>query len=301
MSAQIEYFLGELFELKTDLIVLPCSRNGSITSWVRSRIHEFNIPGPSGYKGLGATEFLILENNNNKIASYACWATSVAKPNSTPTAIQQIGKSIAEYAAVMPEIKLISAPLLGSGAGGLEELVSADAIANGFLNGPENNSTLRLHILNEDIYNDLKKKKDYVINRYSNNMRIFLCHSSSDKNAVRELYWKLRKDGFNPWLDEENLVPGTEWRIEIENEVRHSDVVIVCLSKSSISKTGFVQKEIAIALDAADERPEGTIYIIPARLENCEVPVRINKWHWVNLFETEGYRKLLNALRKENT
>jgi hypothetical protein len=39
-----------------------------------------------------------------------------------------------------------------------------------------------------------------------------------------------------------------------------------------VTKTGFVQKEIKIAPDAADEQPEGRIYIIPVRLEDCDVP-----------------------------
>jgi hypothetical protein len=47
----------------------------------------------------------------------------------------------------------------------------------------------------------------------------------------------------------------------------------------------------------ADEKPEGTIFIIPIRLEDCAVPVRLRRWHWVNLFEETGYNRLLAALR----
>lgn len=35
-------------------------------------------------------------------------------------------------------------------------------------------------------------------------LRVFLCHSSNDKPAVRELYQKLRAEAWiSPWLDEE--------------------------------------------------------------------------------------------------
>jgi hypothetical protein len=74
--------------------------------------------------------------------------------------------------------------------------------------------------------------------------RVFLCHSSGDKAQVRDLYQRLRKDGFEPWLDEEDLLPGQDRSQEITKAVRSSAVVLVCLSKSSITKTGFVQKEI---------------------------------------------------------
>jgi len=57
-----------------------------------------------------------------------------------------------------------------------------------------------------------------------------------------------------------------------------------------------VQKEIRFALDKAEEKPEGTIFIIPALLENCEVPQRLSRRHWVKLFEKNGYNLLMKAL-----
>jgi len=127
-------------------------------------------------------------------------------------------------------------------------------------------------------------------------LRVFLCHSSNDKVAVRSLYTKLRKDGFEPWLDEEDIDPGQNWEIEIPRAVRKSHVVIVCLSKGSINQAGYVQKEIKFALDKADELPEDTIYIIPLRLEECEVPERLRAWQWVNYFNNNGYERLKKSL-----
>ena len=126
---------------------------------------------------------------------------------------------------------------------------------------------------------------------------VFLCHASDDKQRVRELYQRLRADGFAPWLDEENLIPGQNWEQEIRKAVNNAGAVLVCLSQQSITKTGFVQKEIRIALDAAEERPEDTIYIIPARLEECAVPDRLRTWQWVDLFADRGYEQLLRSLR----
>jgi TIR domain len=127
-------------------------------------------------------------------------------------------------------------------------------------------------------------------------LRVFLCHSSNDKRPVRELFRRLQTDGFDPWLDEENLVPGQDWNKEIVKAVHGSDVVLVCLSQNAINKSGYVQKEIKSALDVADEQPEDTIFLIPIRLEECEVPERLRRWHWVNFFEDNGYRRLLIAL-----
>jgi len=80
-------------------------------------------------------------------------------------------------------------------------------------------------------------------------LRAFLCHSSGDKPAVRELYARLRSNEIDPWLDEENLLPRQEWDHEIINAVRDSHVVIVCLSANSVTKAGYLQKEIRAVLE----------------------------------------------------
>src|SRR5262249_47185555 len=51
-------------------------------------------------------------------------------------------------------------------------------------------------------------------------LRVFLCHSSGDKPAVRTLCQRLQADGVEPWLDEENLLPGQDWQQEIPQAVR---------------------------------------------------------------------------------
>lgn len=52
-----------------------------------------------------------------------------------------------------------------------------------------------------------------------------------------------------------------------------------------------------MALDVAEEIPEDVIFIIPARIDNCDVPDRLSKYHWVDLFESDGYGKLIESLK----
>lgn len=130
-------------------------------------------------------------------------------------------------------------------------------------------------------------------------IKVFLCHATEYKPRVRALYSRLSADGAEVWLDEVSLLPGQDWRIEIPNAVRAADAVIVCLSSHAADKEGYIQKEIRFALDAADEKPDGAIYIIPAKLEDCRVPSRLAQWQWVNLFDADerGYDRLLVSLR----
>jgi len=127
-------------------------------------------------------------------------------------------------------------------------------------------------------------------------LKVFLSYASEDAATVRKLYDFLRQNKVSAWLDREDILPGKEWESEIHKAVRESHVVVVCLSRRATTKEGFFQKEIRRALDVAQEKPEGMIYIIPARLESCEVPSRLTQWQWVDLFEEQGYGKLMKAL-----
>ncbi|HLO15318.1 MAG TPA: toll/interleukin-1 receptor domain-containing protein [Anaerolineales bacterium] len=132
-------------------------------------------------------------------------------------------------------------------------------------------------------------------------LKVFLCHASQDKPAVRELYGALRLEGWvDPWLDKVKILPGQNWRTVIEKAVEESDVVIVCLSTQSVSKEGFVQREVKYAYDIALEKPEETIFLIPLRLDDCSVPRGLRSFHWVNYFDVEksdAYSSLLDALK----
>jgi hypothetical protein len=133
-------------------------------------------------------------------------------------------------------------------------------------------------------------------------LRVFLCHSSNDKPTVRELYQRLKQEGWiDPWLDEDKLYPGQDWDLEIEKAVEDSDAVIVCLSKNSVSKEGYIQRELRFVLKIADLKPEGTVFIIPMRLDDCPMPRRLSMLQYVDYFP-EGrkdwaYQRLLGSLK----
>ena len=134
----------------------------------------------------------------------------------------------------------------------------------------------------------------------SRKLRVFLCHASQDKSGVRELYNHFLAEGWiDPWLDEGKLLPGQDWRTTIEEAVESSDVVIICLSKNSVNKEGFVQKELRYAREISLEKPDGTIFLIPLRLDDCDVPRGLRFIQWTDYFgkkKEQNYKNLLEAL-----
>ena len=133
-------------------------------------------------------------------------------------------------------------------------------------------------------------------------LRVFLCHASEDKPAVRDLYKRLcAEDWLQPWLDEEELLPGQDWNLEIEKAVEATDAVIVCVSKTSTEKEGYVQRELRKVLQIALNKLEGAIFVIPVRLDECELPRQVRDRQALDFFPADrrdsAVRKLLAALK----
>jgi hypothetical protein len=128
--------------------------------------------------------------------------------------------------------------------------------------------------------------------------KVFLIHAHSDREAVHKLYHRLVRDGIPAWLDSEDLQPGQNWQHEIRKAILKSAIVIVCLSRGFDRQKGYRHEELKIALEKAKLLPDDEVFIIPARLEKCEMPDSLRRLHRVDLFEPGGYGKLTRVLRK---
>ncbi|KXK10974.1 MAG: hypothetical protein UZ14_CFX002003043 [Chloroflexi bacterium OLB14] len=127
-------------------------------------------------------------------------------------------------------------------------------------------------------------------------LKIFLSYASGDRTEVEKLHTFLSSQGTDVWYDQEKLLPGQDWNYEIHKGLDEADVILICLSKKSVNKEGYVQKEIRLALDLALEMPDGRIFLIPARLEECDLPYKLKSYQWVDLFTPNGMDKLIKSL-----
>jgi len=127
-------------------------------------------------------------------------------------------------------------------------------------------------------------------------VQIFISYAREDQERVKQFYHRLVEAGFHPWLDREHILPGMKWEPIIKAALKRSDFALVCLSATSINKRGFLQKEIKQALEHAQEKLEDDIWLITARLDDCDVPDSLSAIQWVDLFEDDGWEQLLAAL-----
>lgn len=126
---------------------------------------------------------------------------------------------------------------------------------------------------------------------------IFLSYAKEDKARVKRIYQRLTAQRLNVWWDIADLLPGQEWEKVIVNTIKNARCVIVLLSNYSVNKKGYVQKEIRVALEAAEKMPEGEIFIIPVRLDECLVPDGLTKWHWIDGFRPRELNKIILSLK----
>jgi len=132
--------------------------------------------------------------------------------------------------------------------------------------------------------------------------QVFLAYVQEDTEFVERLYAGLEAEGWKPWMDVRNLLPGQNWPRAIERAIEISDFFIPCFSRNSVSKWGGFQAEIRYALDCARRAPLDSIFIVPVRLDACRVPRAIQKeFQYIDLFPDwrRGLSRLLRAMRHE--
>lgn len=134
---------------------------------------------------------------------------------------------------------------------------------------------------------------------------IFLAHASEDKELVRDLYQRLKDHSLQPWLDKKNISAGEEWDNKIHEAIRKSRFFLACLSERSVTKRGYIQRELRIALSIAEEMPPNKIYFIPGLLEAVEIPdirvgtINLKSYQYVKLYDTNQFHQLVEKLKNE--
>jgi uncharacterized protein (TIGR02145 family) len=124
-----------------------------------------------------------------------------------------------------------------------------------------------------------------------------LCHASEDKAAVMQLYERLELGGLHPWVDKEDIPPASVWDREIVQTIQTARLVVICFSRQLISKGGYVQRELDIALQVAQRKPAGAIFLIAVRLDDGDVPAAYSHLRRVDLFEDSGVDTLMELIK----
>jgi len=113
----------------------------------------------------------------------------------------------------------------------------------------------------------------------------FISYAKEDEAVARRLCNELSKAGLEPWLDLLRLTPGARWRDAIAAAIEDATTFVALISHASVAKTGFVQKELRMALDLLETMPPDAIYLLPVRVEDARPRHRaLAALQWIDLF-----------------
>jgi hypothetical protein len=132
--------------------------------------------------------------------------------------------------------------------------------------------------------------------------KLFISYGREDFDFAEKLYRRLKTlIGVQVWFDEVHLLAGISWKPAIRKAIRESDFFLSVLSSSSVNRRGYVQKERNVALEILDEFPEDQPYLIPIRLDDCEVPERMREIQYVDMFRgwNRGLQKILSTIHSQ--
>ena len=132
--------------------------------------------------------------------------------------------------------------------------------------------------------------------------KVFVAYVQEDRAAVDCLCDQLEESGFDAWVDHRRLLPGQNWPRAIESAIETTDFFLACFSRNSVTRKGGFQAEIRYALDCARQLPMDEVFLIPLRLDDCTVPLRISREiQYTDLFPLwrRGFERILAIMRRE--
>ncbi|MDB5479624.1 MAG: transrane sensor protein [Caulobacteraceae bacterium] len=124
---------------------------------------------------------------------------------------------------------------------------------------------------------------------------VFLCHSSADKWLVRRVHDDLATLGASPWLDENQIKVGDSIVAKIDEALQLAPTMIVFLSEISV-KSLWTSKEWQSFL--ARKLSGKTLQILPALVENCEIPSILQDVKYADFREeyNDGFKQIYDAI-----
>ncbi len=129
--------------------------------------------------------------------------------------------------------------------------------------------------------------------------QIFISYVREDLKLAKRLCIDLKKHELNVWIDFENLRGGEVWDVSIKKAIKNSRFFVILNSNNSVNKVGFGQNEIKVALEEIKNYPPNKVYIIPIRVDTCEIEYEeLKHLHWIDMFPNwnAGIQKIIKSV-----
>lgn len=126
---------------------------------------------------------------------------------------------------------------------------------------------------------------------------VFLSHSSKDKEVVREIAARLNQDGLKVWLDEWVIRPGASIPVKVDEGLKQSRVLVLCISANSLGSDWATLESQTIRFDDPLNR---NLRFIPLRLDEAPIEGSLKQFRYITWNREDcdrAYAELLEACR----
>ena len=315
----VDVRIGDIFKSKADVLVLPCSTAGKVTSAIQRGIDKHSLPRLEGSLRPGEVRAMTIPRGRWKLL---CYAAPVAT-NSNGVIINRIGFDLG-CRTDFGNFLSIAVPLLGTGPG-LNSTDAAKALVEGFRGAASPDARLIIYVRDEGTYErvlevvrawlpigSLQRKSEAVQEPEGSATKqtpvrptapprdragVFISYSHKDRKWLERLQVHLRpleRDHSLAIWDDTKIKPGTDWRGEIRRAIETAKVAILLISADFLASEFIDKNELPPLLRAAKE--DGAL-ILPVIVS----PSRFVRTENLNGFQSvNDPEKPLNSLKGAN-
>lgn len=125
---------------------------------------------------------------------------------------------------------------------------------------------------------------------------IFISYTTADRERVLPFYTAIKSNEYDVWMDIHDIKGGQNWEFEISKAIDRAAIVISFISRNSVDRRGYIQKEVRMALDKFEEMPADDIFIIPVMLDDMKVPYAVKSFHALYANDEKCIEKLRDSI-----
>lgn len=102
----------------------------------------------------------------------------------------------------------------------------------------------------------------------------FISYVREDADRVKDIVSALKAADIPVWTDKTKLSPGEDWQLTIRKAIQRNALAFVAVfsSKSQARDKSYQHEELSLAVEQFRQHPPGRIWLIPVRLDDCELP-----------------------------
>jgi hypothetical protein len=131
-------------------------------------------------------------------------------------------------------------------------------------------------------------------------MKVFISHSSADKDFVETIAWRLKRFGVEVWYDGWEIKVGDSIVAKVFDGLEKSDALAIVLSNASV-KSRWVKEELNTATIRRID--DNDILILPILKEDCDIPTVLRQLRYADFRSDfdKGFEELLDAIEPLHT